>query len=131
MNGIAQQGMLMDVFKYLRIIFDAVVVLSLEVLLSLYSPCDDSLLLPIREKMRVYMVRSYDDKNAFWESTLFEKDKKYGLVSRKPDSCIQFRAISYDLIVWNAMMCGYGSNGHSAPSFNMILGYSSFFMDKQ
>ena len=95
----------MDVFKYFRIIFDVVVVLSLEVLLSLYSPYD-SLLLPIKEKMRVYMVRSYDDKNA---------------------TCIQFRAKSYDL---NALMCGYGSKGHSAPSFNMILGYSSFIMEQ-
>ena len=131
MSGLAQQEMLMDVFKYFGIIFGVVMVLSLEVLLGHLSPCDDSLVLPIGEKMHVYVVGSYDDKNAFWESTLFEGDRKYGLVSRKQGSCIQFGAKSYDLMVWDAMMCGYGSKGHSTSSFNMISGYSSFFMGQQ
>lgn len=54
-SEITQQWILMNIFKYLRIMFDAVLVLSLEVLPSFLSPCDDSLVLPIGEKMHVYM----------------------------------------------------------------------------
>lgn len=46
---------LLEVFKYFRIMFDTVMILSLEVLPSFLSPCDDSLVLPIGEKMHVYM----------------------------------------------------------------------------
>lgn len=129
---ITQQWKLMDFLKYFRKMFDVVMILSLEVLPCFLSPCDDdSLVQPIWERMHVYVLRSYDDKNALWESTLFQGDRKYGLVSRKYGSCIQFGAKSYDLMVWDAMMCGYGSKGHSAPYVNMISRYSSFFMGQQ
>lgn len=120
---------LLEVFKYFRIMFDTVMILSLEVLPSFLSPCDDSLVLPIGEKMHVYMVGFYDDESAFRETTLIEKDRKYEHVSRTR-ACIQIGAKLHDL-VWNALLCGYEIKVHSVPSFNMIFWCSSFFMSQQ
>jgi hypothetical protein len=88
-------------------------------------------MLPIGEKMHVSVVGFYDDKSSFWETTLIEKDRKYEHVSRTHRACIQIGSKLHDLVVWNAMLCVYGSKGHSPSSFNMISGYSSFFMGQQ
>jgi len=131
MSGIRQQGILVELFKCFRIMFDTAMILSLEVLRSFLSPCDDSLVLPIGEKMHVYVVGFYDHKSPFWETTLIEKDRKYEHVSRTHPACIQIEANLHDLVVWNAMLCGYESKVHFVPFFNMITWCSSFFMSQQ
>jgi len=81
--------------------------------------------------MHVHLVGFYDGKSAFWETTLIEKDRKYEHVSRTHRACIQIGSKLRDLVVWNAMLCGYESKVHSVPSFNMISWCSSFFMNQQ
>lgn len=56
MSEIAQQGILVEVLKYLMIMFGVVEIPSLKILVSCLSSCDDLLVLPNGKKMHMCML---------------------------------------------------------------------------
>jgi len=59
--------------------FGVVVIPSFEISISCLSAFYDSLVvLQNGKKMHVYVVKSCDDGEAFWTTTLVEEDRKYG-----------------------------------------------------
>ncbi|KEH16295.1 transmembrane protein, putative [Medicago truncatula] len=128
MSGIRQQVILLEVFKYFRIMFDTVMILSLEVLPNFYHHVMIHWCCQLGKRC-MYTWDFFDDESAFRETTLIKKDRKYEHVSRTR-ACIQIGSKLHDL-VWNALLCGYEIKLHSVPSFNMIFWCSSFFMSQQ